>query len=77
MCGEIFVLDLALLHQAKTDLQTILGNKTCPKCDSSLQACLVTYPENIFYNGAILKNNNPIDTLQFENTDLHNVYVLN
>ena len=76
-CGEIFVLDLELLYQANTDLQTICANGNCPKCKDSLQTCLVDYPENIFYNGSILTNNNPIDRLKFENTDLIDVYLLN
>lgn len=77
MCGEIFVLELELLHHTKTDLQTICADKACPKCNGSLQTCLVNYPENIFYNGSILTNTNPIDKLQFEKTDVRDAYALN
>lgn len=75
-CGEIFVLELELMHQAKADLQTICGNKACPKCNDNLQTCLVDYPENIFYNGSIVTNNNQIDRSNFEKTDLVEVYSL-
>ena len=34
------------------------------------------YPENLFYNGTVLKNNNTIDKLHFEKTELVEAYVL-
>lgn len=76
-CGEIFVVDLELLHHAKTDLQTLCTDKICPQCNGNLQTCLANYPENIYYNGSMLINKNQIDKLQFEKTELRDVYVLN
>jgi hypothetical protein len=76
-CGELYVLDLELLHHTKTELQTLCADKACPKCKDNLQTCLVNYPENIFYNGAILINTNPINRQEFDKTVEREVYVLN
>lgn len=64
-CGEIIVIDLEALHFKNSDLTSICKGKICPKCGDNLEICLVNYPENIFYNGNILKNNNSIFKLNF------------
>jgi hypothetical protein len=77
-CGEIYVEDLEGSYFQKTDLSEICKNKTCQKCNSNLQTSLVRYPENIFHNGKILKNHNPIIKSPCDETDdLLEVYVLN
>ena len=72
-CGELFVVDLS---NAPIDIKSRCINKFCPTCNSDLATCLVGYPENIFYEGKILINNNPIDTLCFDKTELKEMYVL-
>ncbi len=75
-CGEIFATDLESLHHRHLSVETIIIGKTCPNCKSELTTCLVNYPENIFFNGKILINNNNVDKSNFENTELLDVYVL-
>ncbi len=76
-CGEIFVFDLELLHSNNNSLQMKIEDKICLKCNESLETCLIEYPENIYYNDSILKNNNTIDKLHFDETELLEVYVIN
>lgn len=76
-CGEIFVVDLQSMYFEKTDIETLSNGKTCPKCNDNLKTSLIDYPENIFYNGTVLKNNNTIDKLNFEKIELKDTYVLN
>ena len=75
-CGEIFAVDLQFLQFKKTDIKKLVENKKCPNCNDSLKTSLVDYPENIFYNGTVLKNKNSIDKLNFRETELKEVYEL-
>jgi hypothetical protein len=74
-CGEIFVVQIAFLHNNKTEEENINHNH-CPKCKVILKGNLVDYPENIFYNNRILKNDNLIDRNHFDNTEILEVYLL-
>lgn len=76
-CGELFVVDLEGLFHKKTDLNLLLENKNCPKCDSLLKENLLAYPENIFFKGQLLQNSNSIDRTQFKDTFIMEVYILN
>ena len=76
-CGEIFVLELEFVFHSNSDFQTLCADKNCPKCNCNLQNCLVKYPENIFYNGTLFTNKNPIDRVKFEKTELIDSYLLN
>ncbi|MES2544493.1 MAG: hypothetical protein V4548_06390 [Bacteroidota bacterium] len=75
-CGEIFVADNEYLFNQKTTIQVIAKNEICPKCKSSLDESLISYPENIFYNGSLLVNPNNIDFFSFEETELIETYTL-
>lgn len=68
-CGEIFVADLGAFRFQQIDLNTICKGKACPNCNDILENCLVKYPENIFYNGGILKNSNSISPLSSNEID--------
>ena len=72
-CGQIFVVDGQLLA-LKGDLNGIANDKDCPKCGTTLDNHLVKYPENVFYNGATYPNENTIDNLHFEDTELIETY---
>lgn len=74
-CGEIFVVELELLHWQNGSIEK-LSNDVCPKCNVNLRNNLLDYPENIFYENRILKNNNEIDRSRFENTEILEVYLL-
>jgi hypothetical protein len=59
-------------------LDTLCKGKTCQKCNNNLDISLVKYPENIFYNGQVLINTNPIFKVCCDETDdLLEVYVIN
>jgi hypothetical protein len=76
-CGELFVADLEAIHFQKTTVTLITVGKKCPSCKSNLETSLVEYPENIFLNGAIQKNTNPIPYLTSDDEDnLREIYVL-
>lgn len=76
-CGEIYVKDLEKSYFEKTDFLKMCMGKTCEKCHFNLETSLVKYPENVFYNGKILKNNNPIFKLMCDDMDkLLKVYYL-
>ena len=74
-CGEIFVVRLESFRGQNIDAEKISG-EDCPKCTVSLKNNLVDYPENIFYENRILKNNNMIDRSRFENTEILEVHLL-
>ena len=76
-CGELFVADFQSFDGASNDLKTIIAEKFCPNCGDSLQLTLVSYPDNIFYEGTLLKNNNTIDKVNFERTELKEVWTIN
>ena len=77
-CGEIYVEDLEESFFQKTDFNKICKGKTCQICNNNLQTSLVKYPENIFYNGKIIKNTNLIFKQVCEETDsIFQVFVLN
>lgn len=73
-CGEIFVTQLeSFYNQNFTEKKT---NENCPKCNIHLEKSLVDYPENIFYENRILKNNHEIDRKNFEYTEILEAYLL-
>ncbi len=76
-CGELFVADFETFQTDQNDLKALVIGKFCPKCGDNLSTTLVTYPDNIVYEGALLKNNNTIDRLNFETTELKVVWTLN
>ena len=75
-CGEIFVVDNESLRLEKQDMISICKNKTCPQCNDPLETCLVNYPENIFHDGKLLKNNNQISKSNSADIVLREMYVL-
>lgn len=75
-CGELFVLDLELLHSINKTLEILIGDKNCPKCNEDFETSLIEYPENIYHNGSIIKNNNAIDKLAFDETELLDAYFI-
>lgn len=74
-CGEIFVAQIESERIDNVEVEQISDNR-CPKCNASLKNNLVAYPEHIFYENRILKNNNEIDRNRFENTEILEVYSL-
>jgi NAD-dependent SIR2 family protein deacetylase len=72
-CGEIFV---AQLESVQIENIETYKENYCPKCNVRLKENLVEYPENIFYENRILKNNNDIDRTHFDNTEILEAYLL-
>ena len=75
-CGELFVVDLEGLFHKKVDLNSLVENEICPKCNRTLKENLLSYPENLFYRGNLLNNSNSIDRAQFDDTYTMEVYTL-
>lgn len=72
-CGELFVIEFS---NGPRDVNVLTAGKFCPRCGVSLSESLMSYPENILYQGTLLKNSNLIDKLNFDKTELRDVYVL-
>ncbi len=72
-CGQIFVEEL---ESFKNQNFIKIDDEYCPKCNIDLKNNLIDYPENIFFENRILKNNNEIDRINFDNTEILEVYLL-
>lgn len=75
-CGEIFVIELENFRDKQFSFELIDKEERCPVCNSNLNSSLVTYPEHIFYKGALLKNSEAIDKMHFEDTFIKQAYFL-
>ena len=73
-CGEILVLDMERLYHRKTNFEDFINSKFCPKCKTQLKNNIVKYPENIFIENKIFVKKNEINTTNWENTKLIEVY---
>lgn len=73
-CGEIFVVDFELIHGQEEGLFGIVAEKNCPQCKSSLASTLVAYPENLYFKGTLMINENSINKAFFSDTELVEVY---
>jgi DNA-directed RNA polymerase subunit RPC12/RpoP len=74
-CGEIFVAQLESFQIENIETNNKNDNY-CPKCNVRLKENLVEYPENIFYENRILKNDNHINRIHYENTEILEAYLL-
>ncbi len=75
-CGEIFIVDVSDFRNQKPKLVNPSIDMTCPGCGNNLANGVIKYPENVFYKGSILENNNKIDKSHFEETELRDAYIL-
>ncbi|MEK8181125.1 hypothetical protein WMW71_12305 [Flavobacterium buctense] len=75
-CGEIFVEQIESKRKQNSDAEKMIDD-SCPNCNVNLVNNLVDYPENIFYENKLFKNNNEIDKIHFKNTEIVEVYSLN
>lgn len=74
-CGEIYITDEETLA-SNYGVPNIDKESVCAACDTPLKDSLVSYPENIFFNGVLLRNTEAIDRVHFEDTFLREVYVI-
>jgi len=64
------------IHHNKIEFSDLITDKSCPKCAADLRTSLLEYPEYIFYNGKVHRNEMNFDKSTFDQTELIETYII-